>query len=483
MNENNHEITLVPKIDDMNVVTTLENISHPLEMFVRANNLPTKNVLATNEEKVKLFNNFASSIETLPEEIRNESDYLTKFIVAGAVGLFDGALNYLWDEIIRTLRNKIVSYDLRYFYSIAEQINPQYKKLEDESDLQYISDHDLLQTLNRIKILDDYAFNTLNNMNYMRNHASAAHPNINELTGIKLASLLEDGIKYAITLEPDASSVTIKQLFDNIRTTEIPDDDFDEICKDLLRIPVERLDDFMVSIFGLYCDKKSEDFVRKNVLEISKRLWEIITENTKYKIGSKYGYYRKNGFVDQKDLVNYYLETVGGIKYKDNDSIVADLLDKLSQLKSVHFQMNNFYNEYAYARDIEASLPKNSIPSTIRNDFVKTICLCYAGNGNGYRDGVDEDAVELYEKMIEKFTNAEIKTFILLFKDTEFVVDFGKPKVVNRVKKLCEILEEKTSNNDLLEGLKIIKNASNVQKIILQSDYVRIEEKIRTSNL
>ena len=33
-------------------------------------------------------------------------------------------------------------------------------------------------------------------------------------------------------------------------------------------------------------------------------------------------------------------------KYKDNDSIVADLLDKLSQLKSVHFQMNNFYNEY-----------------------------------------------------------------------------------------------------------------------------------------
>lgn len=202
MNENNHEITLVPKIDDMNVVTTLENISHPLEMFVRANNLPTKNVLATNEEKVKLFNNFASSIETLPEEIRNESDYLTKFIVAGAVGLFDGALNYLWNEIIRTLRNKIVSYDLRYFYSIAEQINPQYKKLEDESDLQYISDHDLLQTLNRIKILDDYAFNTLNNMNYMRNHASAAHPNINDLTGIKLASLLEDGIKYAITLEP-----------------------------------------------------------------------------------------------------------------------------------------------------------------------------------------------------------------------------------------------------------------------------------------
>ena len=482
MNDNMQEMTLVPKIDDGNVITTLETIYKPLDVFVKENNLPTTNVLASNEEKAKLFNNFASSIEALPEEIRKESDYLTKFIVAGAVGLFDGALNYLWDEIIRTLRNKIVSYDLKYFYSIAEQINSQYKKLEDESDLQYISDYDLLQALNRMKILDDYAFNTLNNMNYMRNHASAAHPNVNELTGIKLASLLEDGIKYAITLEPDASSIAIKQLFDNIRTKEIPEEDFDEICKDLSKIPEERLDDFMVSIFGLYCDKKSDDIIRKNVLEISRRIWDSITENTKYKIGSKYGYYRKNGFVDQKDLVNYYLETVGGIKYKDNDSIVADLLDKLSQLKSVHFQMNNFYNEYAYARDIEASLPKTSIPSTVRNDFVKTICLCYAGNGNGYKEGVDEDAVILYEKMIDKFTNSEIKTFILLFRDTEFVIDFGKTKVEKRVKNLCEILKEKTSNKDLLEGLEIIKNSSYVKNISLQSDYARIEEKIKKSN-
>lgn len=479
MDNSKQEMTLVSKIDNENVVTTLENMSKPLEMFVQINKLPTDNVLASNEEKVKLFNNFSSSIKCLSDDVRMESDYLTKFIVAGAVGLFDGALNYLWDEIIRSLRNKIVLYDLKYFYSIAEQINSQYKKLEGESDLQFISDHDLLQTLNRINILDDYAFNTLCNINYMRNHASAAHPNINELTGIKLASLLEDGIKYAITLEPDSSSITIKQLFDNIRTKAIPDEDFDEICKDIIKIPIERLDDFMVSIFGLYCDYKSDDIVKKNILEISKRIWDNITENTKYKIGSKYGYYRKNGFVEQKDLVNYYLETVGGIKYKDDDSIVADLLDKLSQLKSVHFQMNNFYNEYAYARDIEEALPKNGIPSTIRNDFVKTICLCYVGNGNGYKEGVDEDAVILYKKMIDKFTNSEIKSFILLFRDNEFVIDFGKSKVQRRARNLCEILKAKTSNSDLLEGLQLIIDSSNIQRVSLQTDYERIETKIR----
>ena len=150
-------------------------------------------------------------------EIRNKSDYLTKFIVAGAVGLFDGALNFLWDEIIRTLREKIIQYDLAYFYSIAEQINFQYKKLSSPEDLEVISDYDLLQILKRINFLDDFAFNTLSNINYLRNHASAAHPNVNELTGIKLSSLLEDGIKYAIMLEPDASSIEVKKLFNNIK--------------------------------------------------------------------------------------------------------------------------------------------------------------------------------------------------------------------------------------------------------------------------
>lgn len=479
MNKESNDMTLVSTIDDKKVVNTLEQICKPLEQFVLANNLPTENVLAPNEEKVRLFNNFAYSIEALPTELREKSDYLTKFIVASAVGLFDGALNYLWDEIIRTLRNKAVLYDLTYFYSIAEQINPQYKKLKEANDLEAISDYDLLQTLKRINILDDYAFNTLVNMNYMRNHASAAHPNNNEITGIKLASLLEEGIKYAITLEPDASSIEIKQLYDNVRTNEIPDEDFDDICDELLKLPIDRLDDFVVSLFGLYCDLKSAEYIRKNILEISKRIWCNISEGSKYKIGAKYGYYRKNGYVEQKEIVNHYLETVDGIKYKDNDSIVADLIDKLNQLKSVHFRMNNFYNEYAYARDVDASLPKNSIPAAIRNDFVKTICICYAGNGNGFRNGVDEDAAIIYKKMIDNFTNNEIKNFILLFRDAEFTIDFGKTMVQRRVKEICEILKTKTSNNDLLEGLQLIINSSNVQKICLSSDYIRIEEKLK----
>ncbi len=477
--EDESKLSLVQVNHDSKVITTLEQISKPLEEYVKLNKLPTENVLATNEEKAKLFSNFPSSISMLPEEVRSNSDYLTKFIVAGAVGLFDGALNFLWDEVIRTLRTKVIEYDLVYFYSIAQQVNSQYKNLSSPEDLECISDYDLLSILKRINFLDDFAYNTLLNINYLRNHASAAHPNMNELTGIKLASLLEDGIKYAIMSQPDNSSIEVKKLFNNIRTIELPSEDFDDIAKGLIELSSDRLDDFIMSLFGLYCDLNTDEFVQKNILEISKRVWDKVSENKRYLIGAKYGYYRKSGFVNQKDRVNIFLENVKGMKYRDDDSIVADLIDKLNLLKSVHFRMNNFYNEYPYARDIIETLPSKGIPSAIRNILVKNICICYAGNGCGYREGVDEDAATIYEKIIDDFSNDEIKEFILLFRDAEFTVDFGKIKVQERVKMICEKLKLKTSNHDLLEGLDIIINSNNVQKVCLLSDYSRMEDKLR----
>ena len=58
MNKESNNMTLVSTIDDKKVVNTLEQICKPLEQFVLANNLPTENVLASNEENVRLFNNF-----------------------------------------------------------------------------------------------------------------------------------------------------------------------------------------------------------------------------------------------------------------------------------------------------------------------------------------------------------------------------------------------------------------------------------------
>jgi len=73
---------------------------------------------------------------------------------------------------------------------------------------------------------------------------------------------------------------------------------------------------------------------------------------------------------------------------QDEDSLAGELIDKLGLLKSVHFGLNNFYNEYPHARVLEQSLPKNGIvPRAARSLWVKVISICYVGNGAGYREG------------------------------------------------------------------------------------------------
>lgn len=479
MNDKNI-VTLVPKVDSSDVKSTLEQICVPLTEFVKYNNLPINNVLATNEEKSKLFMTFSIAIDSLPIEQREKSEYLTKFVIAGAVGLFDGALNYLWNEIVKTLREKIVDYDLMYFYSIAEQVNKNYKSLKTSEDLQYISDHDFLEIIRRIGLIDDIAFHSLDNINYLRNNASAAHPNVNELTGVKLSSLVEDGIKYAILSQPNLSMITIRTLFNNILKNQIPDDDFDAIAEELIKLSEVILNDFARSIFGVYCDLKTEGFVLNNIVEISRRIWNSLTDNTKYNIGAKFGVYRVNGDITRKERVNKYLEAVGGLNYKDDDSIVSELIDLLNQLRSVHFSFYNFYNEYSYARDIEKLIPKTGIPNAIKKLLVKTICLCYAGNGYGFYEGVDENAVQIYERIIEGFSNEEIKDLILLFSDSEFTVEFDKLKPDRRIRQLCQNLLDKTNNEDLKAGLQLVINYSqlNLKKLHLSQDYQNLLSKI-----
>ena len=78
--------------------------------------LPTAGVVVGLPERVNLLNGLAGAMSGLPIGRRSTATYLSKFIMAASAGLFDAALNYLWDETIGELRKRIVAYDLNYFF-------------------------------------------------------------------------------------------------------------------------------------------------------------------------------------------------------------------------------------------------------------------------------------------------------------------------------------------------------------------------------
>lgn len=431
-----------PKSIDTSVAT----LNQPLADMLNYIGLPTEDVLVPIEERRKVIFALESTLDILPIPERAKAMYLSKFTVAITVGLFDGALNFLWNETVNALRSMVNKFDLQYFYSIAGTLNNRYKNLSTFEDFETISDHDLLEICRRIGLLSDINFNRLEHVNYLRNHASSAHPNQNDVTGTEMLALLEHCLKHAIIAEPDTSVIQIKTLLDNVRKNTIPPEDVPVISQDLLKQPQERINDFILTLFGLYCDERQDDFIKDNIEILAKPIWAGIEDEIKYRIGSKFGLYRKNAEVYKKDATQRFLEIVDGLKYKDEDSLAAELIDKLQTLRTVHYNFNNFYNESIHASSIAESLPKSGIPESARKLFVKVIVVCYVGNGLGYREGVDEQALTYYKRFVDNFETKEIKEFLKLFSDPEFVGDFHKGVPDRRLRSLIPKFKMKTTD-------------------------------------
>lgn len=472
--ENKSEIILIPKGNSpKKIENSIAAYSKPLSDLLIHIGLPTENILTPIEEIRKVIYTLESTLEILPIEEKNRAVYLSKFTIAISVGLFDGAINFLWDETIKALRRLITSFDLQYFFTVSQTVNSKYKNLSTEDDLEAITDHDLLEICRRLGLLSDINHRRLENVNYLRNHASAAHPNDNSVSGLEMLGLLENCLKYAILAKPNHSVIQIKKLFHNIRNNDIPQEDCDMIGADLIKQPQERLDDFFLSIFGVYADERTESRTRINIDRLTPSIWDYISEDVKYYVGSKFGLYRKNGEINRKNFVQKFLENVRGLQYKDEDSLAAELLDKLQNLKTVHFEWNNFYNEYAHAKSIDDSIPSTGIPKSIKRLFVKVICICYIGNGKGYREGIDERAELYYKKFINAFTIDEIIDFLYLFQDQEFTTDMFYSNPDKRARRLAKFFKSKTQDRHINTILDLIINfpEKRLQNVTLTSEY------------
>lgn len=97
------------------VVTDLAHFQQTVLDQLEAVGLPTDGVLVDLDERESLLTSLGGALRRLPEQDRGRSWYVSKMIVAAAVGLFDAALNYLWDETVNELRRRVIGYDLGYF--------------------------------------------------------------------------------------------------------------------------------------------------------------------------------------------------------------------------------------------------------------------------------------------------------------------------------------------------------------------------------
>jgi hypothetical protein len=112
MSKNNGD--LVPQTSSYEIqLQTFEKVF--LEV-VHKYGLPSENIFVAVPERAVVFRNSSIQLQLLEKVKKEESIYLTKFLADVASGLFDAALNYLWDETIQKIRKRVIQYDVSYFY-------------------------------------------------------------------------------------------------------------------------------------------------------------------------------------------------------------------------------------------------------------------------------------------------------------------------------------------------------------------------------
>jgi hypothetical protein len=159
--------------------------------------LPIDNIIATTEERGVISANLPSFLSTLPAETKKDARYLSKFVGATAIGLFDAALNYVWNEVVLCLRKKASIYGVDLFFdsAVGGKNRDSYK---DEDDLAGLKDTVLLDTCRKLELISDIVYIKLDNILTMRNELAASHPNVESIGGFELLGWLQTCVKEVL---------------------------------------------------------------------------------------------------------------------------------------------------------------------------------------------------------------------------------------------------------------------------------------------
>lgn len=410
-------------------------LTYAMERF----RLPTESVFVPVVQRARVLRNFEDAIDRLDDDHRVRSIYLSKLMVAVGAGLFDAALNYLWDETISELRRRVAGYDLAYFFEIAEKDPDRRKKLSTEDDLIKVDDFDLIRASNDIGLVSDVGYKQLDLIRYMRNYASAAHPNQNEITAMQLLGWIETCITQVITLPETPVVAEVKRLLLNVKTKKLTSQRALEISKFFDDLRSDDADNLAAGLFGIFTKADTPEPVRDNVRLLFPSLWDGVSEDQRQQLGVKFGRHVANGDDDEAEHARELLDLVDGAAYLPEPVRVAEIAMAIEELTRAHRGWDNFYNEPPRARLLEKAIGDAEVPEGLRKDYVFALVEVFLTNGHG----VAVNADPIYRRLIDKFGRREAEVALVSFANTRVASRLQMTLPQKKWDELFEIVELK----------------------------------------
>jgi hypothetical protein len=459
-------------------VTRIQNFETELLNFIAQQNLPTESVFIGIDERIVVFQTITRVLDRIPAEQKPRSIYISKFIAAIAAGLFDAALNYLWDETVLELRNRVSKYDLSYFYDNA--VSPEKRKrlgLNEESDLVKVDDSELIEGGKKIGLISELGYKHLDFIRYMRNWVSAAHPNQNEISGLQVVGWLETCIKEVIALPWSSGVVEIQKLLKNIKTRPISETEARQTATFFLELSQEPVNNLASGFFGIYVRADTTSQTRENIHRLLPFLWDRVNEQTKQGFGVKYGRFIASSDQDEANLARQFLEVVSGVSYIPDTLRAAEIDVDIDNLLSAHRGGNNFYNEPAFARALQRVVGEGgSVPPQVKEKYTLAVVEAYLTNGNGKAWNADP----IYVSMMNQFDASQALIAVLSFNDPQISKKLPYSLCQERYRSILRMMKTKVSAAAVRELIEEIENDKGpLEKLQIQTAIKRKVENLK----
>jgi hypothetical protein len=438
LDKNNHLVSIAQ--------TVLRNTEFgEFEKYLEVFGLPVDNVIASPDQRLQIMQALPEFLNKLPQEQKRDARYLSKFIAGSAVGLFDASLNFVWNEVVLSLRKKVISYGLDYFFdnAIGATLRDQYKN---EDNLPQVKDQTLLDTCKKLELISDLLHRKLCHILDMRNQIGSSHPNEYSINAYELLGWLQTCIQDVFMDNISESAVAVKSVVDNVKRIQTLLDgtylmQFEQSIKALSPNMVSNL---LNTLFGMFVSPTfAENIVlRQNITQLSKIVWEYSTDKSKYSLGEKIDSYRANLDNYKTEQSETFFNICGGKKYYSNDAKTIKLTLLCEQLETVHYNRDNYVNEILVAREIMSYIPSvTDIPEIRLETVLKIFLVCRIGNDSYYCEGVSPGASRYYDQLFKMLDQKCVLLVLdILGRDENINLLRGDYRP-NHVRAICEMMK------------------------------------------
>lgn len=388
-----------------------------------------RDVLASDEEIEFAWTNLPRLLKKIPPALRSEG--LVRMCVAVSSGLFDSAINYIWNAAIIELRNKVKKFGL----NVVEQIT---NKKFDDATLLDMKDADLLSLCLKLNLITEEGYFYLDQCRDIRNNFSAAHPVVGNIDENELISFIGRCGKYALSTTDHPVGVDIQKFIQVLKAAKFTAEQKNKWVERLENTFDAQRELLFGTLHGVFCDPDASEESRVNSLAISKEFAAEFSPKIKSDLIDKHSEYQAKGDEKRYKASLQFFEKLGLLGLlgeADRHHLISNAAKKLM---SVHQAFDNFYNEPAFAERLLQLTSQGEIPETVKSEFVATVVTCAVGN----RYGVSNAAYPYYEKMIVNFSPSEVAIM--------FELPTSNTIVANRIKSYSSC---KTNFKDLIKLL------------------------------